>query len=166
MNVGKKVERDAIHCSASPTDKHTRGSPGRVGVETVSSGCGTALLCSATQYTSPSHRGGEPCAGVTASQRCGLQADKWLCLSSRRWLRRDYLPALKVKGRLGHVSDLKQGGKAKWVGRSVLKLNFDLRPFPKMALDVTLGKLSTHRHSRTVFAGPRGPRAPPRARGP
>lgn len=62
--------------------------------------------------------------------------------------------------RLGHVSDLKQGGKAKWVGRPVLKLNFELKLFPKMTLNVTLGKSSGHRHSRTVFCGPRARGAP------
>lgn len=46
------------------------------------------------------------------------------------------------------------------MGRPVLKLNFELRLFPKMTLNVTLGKSSGHRHSRTVFCGPRARGAP------
>lgn len=54
------------------------------------------------------------------------------------------------------------------MGKSVLKLNFDLRPFPKMALNVTLDELPTHRYYRTRLwcSVARGPRGPPRARGP
>lgn len=47
------------------------------------------------------------------------------------------------------------------MGKSVLKLNFDLRLFPKMALNVTLGELPTHCYYRTmVFSGPWPPWPP------
>lgn len=165
MYVGKEVERDAIHCSASPAYKQTRSCPGRVGVETVSPGVDrVGLLYSALlRYASPSHHGGEPCSGGTASQPCCLQADKMAMPFVETMAMSECVGVpCCVEGeseRLGHVSDLKQGGKAKWVGRSVLKLNFELRLFPKMTLNVTLGKSSAHRYSDTVFCCPRSPRA-------
>lgn len=77
MYVGKKVDRDAIHCSASPAYEQTRSCPGRVGVETVSPvwDC-SALLCSAPlRFAQPPRRG-----TLTAGQKCGLQADKMAML--------------------------------------------------------------------------------------
>lgn len=165
MYVGKKVELDAIHCSASPAYKQTRSCPGRVGVETVSPGSDrVGLLYSALlRYASPSHHGGVPCSGGDGQPKMLVTSRQDGDAHCRDDGNVGYVGgpscAEGESERLGHVSDLKQGGKAKWVGRSVLKLNFELRLFPKMTLNVTLGKSSAHRYSRTVFCCPRGPRA-------
>lgn len=111
-----------------------------MGVETVS----PVWDCSAPlSFAQPPRRG-----TLTAGQTRGLRADEMAMLIVKTmamagmW---EGVPAQKLRVRLGHVSDLRQGGKANWVDRSVSKSNFDLRPFPKMSLNVTLGDLSAHR---------------------
>lgn len=140
------------------------------------SGCGdrfsgVGLLCSAPlPFDQTSHHGGEPCAGVmgepnervTSGNVGGADChddDSSGCVGLPTWRKGER------ESRLGRVSDLKQGRKAKWVGKSVLKLNFDLRPFPKMSLNVTLGELSAHRyyHRAGVLWPPWPPWSPARA---
>lgn len=73
MYVGKKVERDAIHCSVSPAYKQTRSCPGRVGVDTVFSGVGL-LWTAPVRFAQPPRRGtlcwgdGEPNMRSTSGQ--------------------------------------------------------------------------------------------------